>query len=272
MIVISSSLTLGETPETHPNAPLIAYRNLVTASNITADTAAEGYPASNMANPITAPGARWRAGDTTAQAVSVEVQTVDPIDYIAIARHNLGSEAIPVTVEGSTDDGDNWSELVQEVLLADDAPALFRFTPQALTNIRLSLGEGDAPAEIAVLYTGLLLALQRRIYVGHVPMPYGRSAKIVNGKSEGGDFLGRIVLSEQLATAVEIKNITPAWYRASLDPFIVASKETPFFFAWRPGDYPDETGFAWMTNDPQPQNARRNGMMQISLQMTGIAS
>jgi len=271
MIIISNSLVLGLTPETHANAPLIGYHNLVTTSNVTAETAATGYPASNLANPITAPGAGWRAADSTAQAVSVAVDTVEPIDYIAIARHNLGSAAISVTVEGSTNDGADWFELVQEVLLPSDAPALFRFTPQALTDIRLSLGAGDDPAQIAVLYTGLLLALQRRIYVGHVPIPYGRSAKIANGRSEGGDFLGRIVLSEQVATAVDLKNITPAWYRSAMDPFILASKEAPFFFAWRPGDYPLEVGFAWMTNDPQPQNSRSNGMMQVGLEMTGIA-
>jgi len=271
MIIISNALVLGATPETHPNAPLIGYQNLVTPGNVTSDTADADYPVTNLANPITAPGARWQAADTTAQTVSVNVATVEPIDYIAIARHNLGSAAISVTVEGSTNDGADWFELVQEVLLANDAPALFRFEPQALTDIRLSLGEGAAPAEIAVLYTGLLLALQRRIYVGHTPMPFGRSAKIVNGRSEGGDFLGRIITSEQRATSVDIKNLTPSWYRAFMDPFIEASKETPFFFAWRPGDYPDETGFAWMTNEPQPQNSRRNGMMQIELQMTGIA-
>lgn len=271
MIIISNSLVLGLTPETHVNAPLIGWHNLVTTGNIEADTAATDYPASNMANPITAPGARWRAADSTAQAVSVAVDTVEPIDYIAIARHNLGSAAVSVTVEGSINDGADWFELVQEALLPNDAPAIFRFEPQALTDIRLSLGAGDDPAEIAVLYTGLLLALQRRIYVGHTPIVLGRSAKIVNGRSEGGDFLGRIITSEQRETSVDLKNLTPSWYRTYLDPFIEASKDTPFFFAWRPGDYPDEVGFAWMTNEPQPSNQRPNGMMQVQLQMTGIA-
>ena len=54
-------------------------------------------------------------------------------------------------------------------------------------------------------------------------------------------------------------------------PFIVASKEVPFFFAWRPASYPRETGFAWMTNNPKPSNQRSNGMMQISLSMGGVS-
>jgi hypothetical protein len=130
---------------------------------------------------------------------------------------------------------------------------------------------GAAPPTIAVVYAGALLVLQRRIYVGHTPIPYGRSAKITNGRSESGNFLGRIVLNEKTQSAVKMQNLTPAWYRQHLDPFIAASKEAPFFFAWRPLSYPREVGYAWMTNDPQPSNARANGMMQIDLQMTGIA-
>lgn len=271
MIVISNSLVLAAPPGYEPNNPVVGYRNLVTIGNVTASSEAAGFPIGNVANPITAPVARWQAGSTAAQTVTVQVDSVEPLDYLAIARHNLGSAGITVKVEGSIDDGANWFELVQEQLLADDAPALFRFVPQALTHIRLPLAAGTVAARIAVLYVGALLTLQRRIYVGHTPIPYGRSVKVMNGKSENGEFLGRIVLSEQLSTGVSLQNITPGWYRSEMDPFIVASKEQPFFFAWRPFDYPREVGFAWMTNDPRPQNQRSNGMMSIQLEMTGLA-
>lgn len=271
MIVISSSFVLSPAPGISLNNPVVGWHNLVTASNVTAETEETDYPIVNVANPITAPRVRWQAGDTTAQAIEVQVNSVEPIDYVGIARHNLGSAAISVTIEGSDDDGETWDELVQEVLLPDDGPAMFRFTPVALTNVRISLGSGDAAAQIAVIYVGALLVLQRKIYVGHTPIPYGRTARIADGRSEGGDFLGRIVLSEEVATAFDIKNMTPAWYRSSMDPFIRASKEVPFFIAWRPQDYPRECGFAWMTNDPQPKNDRRSGLMAMQLQMTGIS-
>jgi len=112
--------------------------------------------------------------------------------------------------------------------------------------------------------------VQRRIYVGHTPMPYGRSARIQNGRSEAGHFLGRIVIQETRDTAVALQNLTPTWYRTYMDPFIRASKEVPFFFAWRPQSYPYETGYGWMTNEPRPVNQRANGMMQIDLQMSGV--
>lgn len=275
MIIISDDLVLGLTEETDANAPLIGWDNLVTISNVTASSEDADFPVTNIANAITTLIARWQATTTAAQTIDIEVASVEEIDYVAIARHNLGSGQIPVTIEGQDGSGSpTWFELVQETLLPNDAPAIFRFTPQSLTHVRISMGAGGSggdPAQIAVVYTGKLLPIQRRIYVGHTPINYGRSSKVVSGKSENGEFLGRIVISEQVATTVELQNLTPAWYRSVLDPFIQGSKETPFFFAWRPGDYPNEVGFAWMTNDPQPKNQRPNGMMNIDLQMTGIA-
>lgn len=272
MIIISEDLVLGVSEETNPNSPLIGYQNLLTINNVVVSSENPDFPVVNLANVITAPIARWEANDDGPQTITVTVNSIEDIDYVAIARHNLGSTQRPIIIEGAS----TGEILVQETLLPDDAPAIFRFTPQSISTLNFSIGEsnlgsGSDPASIAIMYIGKLLPLQRRIYVGHTPIKYGRSQNIINGKTEAGDFLGRIVISEQNGTTVDLQNLTPSWYRSSLDPFIKASKEVPFFFAWRPGDYPNEVGFAWMTNDPQPSNQRPNGMMQISLQMTGIA-
>lgn len=274
MIIISEEMVLGVSEETHPNAPLIGYHNLVNVGNISASSEDPDFPVVNLANPITAPIARWQATTTGAQTITVEVN--DEVDYLGIARHNLGSGQIPISLEGSTDGGSasGWFELVQQVLLSNDDPLLFRWTPQSLTHVRIVMGaaaSGADPVSLGVVYVGLLLALQRRIYVGHTPVTYGRSETIVNGKTERGDFMGRIITAEERMTGVDMQNLTADWYREKMDPFIVASKQIPFFFAWRPGDYPNEVGFVWMTNNPQPRNQRGNGMMQIDIQMSGIA-
>lgn len=281
MIVISEEVVLDASSpdeETNPNAPLIGWHNLVTTTNLTASSEADGFPVVNLANPITSPIARWQAGDDGPQEITVEINTIESIDYVAIARHNLGSTQRPITIMGSDGGGSpDWHELVQETLLSPNDPAvIFRYDPQSLTHVRLLIGEslggsGIDPAEIAVMYVGKLLPLQRRIYVNHTPITYGRETSVINGMSEAGDFLGRIITANILETEVELQNLTPAWYRNKLDPFIRDARQNPFFFAWRPGDYPDEVGFAWMTSDPKPRNQRPNGMMQIDFQMRGIA-
>lgn len=274
MIVISSALVLSGSDDLQPNNPVIGWDNRVTINNITSSTEAEGFPITNVANPITSPAGRWKGtGITGDEEILVELEGLEDVDYVGIARHNLGTNQIPILIEGSTEGGSPFEILVDETLLPDDAPAIFRFIPQSLTDLRITLGldTSTVAPEIAVIYVGKLLILQRRLYVGHTPITMGRSENIVTGKTENGDFLGRIVTSEQRSTEVALQNLTPSWYRSEMDPFIEASKETPFFFAWRPFAYPYEVGFAWMTNNPQPVNQRPNGMMQIQLQMTGIA-
>jgi hypothetical protein len=255
------------------NNPLIGYRSLVTAFNLSSTSAAAGFPVSNLATPST--NLRW-VGVVSAPAqtevVTVNLQAADDVDYLGIARHNLYSAQIPVSVDylqpGSTPQV--WTQLVAPTLLPDDGPVLFRLPPAPYEALRLRLQPGLAAPTIAVLYAGAALVLQRRIYVGHTPMPMGRQSKVVNGRSEAGDFLGRIVLAEATQTQISLQNLTPAWLRTHLKPFIDAARETPFFFAWRPADYPREVGFAWLTDDPKPVNQLGNGMMSASFDLMGI--
>jgi len=147
---------------------------------------------------------------------------------------------------------------------------LFRWEPISLTALRLKMQPGLAPPEAAVLYAGRLLILQRRVYVGHTPINYGRKTSVTNGMSESGNFLGRIVVGQSLETVLSLTNLTPSWYRSNMEPFVTAAREAPFFFAWRPGSYPREVGYAWLNNDPQPVNQRPNGMMGVELKMSGV--
>ena len=267
MIVISENLVLAPSGELGADNPIIGFDNLVTPLNVAADLEELDFPAINLANPSTA--LKWVGiTDPSAQHVTVTIASTDNIDYLAVARHNFGTQAIAVKPEG--DDGTGFAELAPEILPANDAPLLFRFVPQSLQAIRLRMAVGNGAPSAAVLYVGKLLIVQRRIYVGHTPIPFGRRTQITNGRSESGNFLGRIVTGESRETLVAFSNLTPSFYRTEMEPFIEVAQETPFFFGWRPSTYPDEVGYAYLTNDPQPSNQRSNGMMQIELQLGGV--
>lgn len=276
MIVIAPTLSIVEPYQFTLNHPVIGYQTVVNVSNVTSSSEDPDYPVTNLANPAT--HLKWRALETTApdvEWVDVELAAVQFFDYVGIARHNLGSAQIPVTILGADEVDSNGDpifdiELVPEQLLPDDRPALFRFTLQNLIAVRIYFGVGTDFPEIAVCFVGELLTLQRKIYVGHTPIVYGRNRRIVTGRSESGQYLGRVIISESRETAVSLQNLTPDWYRTYLDPFVEACDAQPFFFAWRPQTYPTEVGFAWMTNEPQPQNQLPNGMMSIDFQMSGI--
>lgn len=190
----------------------------------------------------------------------------------ARVTHNGASAAIAVAELQIFEADQTWVELVPAELPTDDDPLILQFDPQVLLQVRLRMQTGTEIPEAAVMYAGKLLVLQRRIYVGHTPITFGRRTTITNGMSESGQFLGRIVMGQFLVTEVSLQNLTPSWYRANMDPFVQAAREEPFFFAWRPGGYPEEVGYAWLTGDPSPVNSRSNGMMEVQLQMSGVPS
>lgn len=277
MIVISQNLVLSPAAESLSlNNPLFLYRNFVTAAGIVADTEEADYPASNLANPLTHSQAQWRAADATAQYVTFTISETDPADCLALAAHNLGSAEIAIRADVLV--GGIWEEFVPEMMPADDAPLIFRVEEQSVAQFRIHLGAGNAPARIGYVALAPALIGQRRIFVGHSPITLARTTDVASGMSESSAFLGRVVLGEYNSTGIDLKNLTPDWYRENLDPFLRAARTSPFFFAWRPLDYPLEVGFCWLTNNPKPVNQRRrasasgqhHGLMSVQLQVNGI--
>lgn len=275
-VVVSSSLVLSESPSgggviTADN-PIIGYKNLITTLNISSTTEDTDYPATNLANPST--NLHWEgltASPEEDEYITMALNTAELVDYVGIAKHNFYSDQIEVSLEVLNDDSPaGWDEIVSGVIPSSDGPLLFRFTPQAVTSIRIRMRPGDAAPQVAVVYAGALLVVQRRIYVGHTPITYGRNTNVVNAMSESGNFLGRVVLNETRGTNISFENLTADWYRTYFEPFVAACNEIPFFFAWRPDAYPNEVGYLWLTEDPQPNNSLPNGMMAVSLKVNGI--
>jgi hypothetical protein len=270
MIVISSALALTTAYTENNWLPAIGWHNLVTVDNIAADSENANYPVSNLANTSTV--LEWRSESTGEQYLTLTYDYDDEIDYAAIAGHNWGSDAITVTVQTlSADAGATWVDAVDEQILADDSPVLFRFTARNGIGLRFKLvpgGTSPVVPKAAVLYVGKLTVCQRSVQVGHTPITFGRRRTIINNRSEDGDFLGRVQTGEGLTSTVELSNLEPDWFREHLDPFLDSAP--PFFFAWHPLTYPTEVGYAWLTNDPQPQISDFLGRFNVTLQMDAI--
>lgn len=276
MILLSSALVLSpEAATLSLNNPVILYRNLITASDITATSEEDDYPASNLANPLTFPDAGWRATSTAEQALEFTISDADGPSGLGFAEHNFGTAEIGVKVERYVD-GD-WETLFDQ-MPASDAPLMFRFDQVSTAEMKVTLASGNAAARAAVVVIGPALVVQRRIWLGHTPITMGITTETVNGISQAGDYLGTDVLGETNGTTIDIKNLTPDWYRTYFDPFIRAAKTSPFFFAWRPVDYPNEVGYCWLNGNPKPVNQRKrksasgqdHGLMSIQLAVTGI--
>lgn len=268
-LVISSALVIADVADALSlNHPVIGWRNVVTSTTIVATHQDANFPASNLANPAT--HLEWRSDDDGDQYLTITTNEVDPIDYLAVAGHNFSSDEIPTSVEGFI--GGVWTEVVEEVMLPDDGPVIYRFAAQSLSQIRLKM---QAPPGVfpraAVVYVGKLLVIERKIYVGHTPLPDGIKSSVVNGRSESGKFLGRIELGEWRESTIPLSLVTPEWFRTYMRPFLREGKNLPFFFAWRPEDYPFETGYAVLLDDPVPAPAGPSNLIAFDMKVSGVA-
>ncbi|MDA9499274.1 hypothetical protein [Bradyrhizobium sp. CCBAU 11357] len=267
-LVISQNFVLTDATPEFPvtlDHPVIGWRNIVTPTNISATFADPDHPASNVANPAT--HLEWRSIGDGGQYLTVTVDTVDALDYVAIAGHNFGSQQIPVSIQDSLG-----NTLLGDVLLPDDSPALFRFTAQSFSQIKLYM---QAPAgvlpRVAVMYVGKLLVLERKIYVGHTPLTQARRVNVQSGRSESGKFLGRIVLGAWRETVIPLSLLSPKWYRDhGGDEFLAVAAETPFFFGWRPQSYPYEIGYCWTIEDPMPVPTGPSNRIAFDLKVSGV--
>lgn len=276
MIVISYALTLAPVEDEPLTHPVIGWQNIADADNLSSDTEADGFPLSNLLNPST--NLLWQGvWDSPGLDEHLTINLSDyleDVDYIAVARHNFGTQAFTVSVEylDTTDSPETWVELVEEHILADDTPVLFRFTPGIYAAVRVKIQAGadstEAP-EVAVLFVGKLLVFERGVQGDYTPLHFGRVATVVSGVAEAGDFLGRIITSARSESSASFIGLSPDWVRETLDPFLEVSAEQPFFFSWSPTDYPDEVGFAWLENNAQP-SFTLEGYANIQLSMTGI--
>lgn len=264
-IILSPNLVLTQDAATLRDLrnPIIAWKNYIAPATITATTENAAFPASNLGNPSTYH--RWQA---TSAALNYLTHTdiLREYNYVGIARHNFGTGQIPVNVQGF--DGVNWNDLTSDVLLADDKPVLFQFETISLQSLRLKLQAGISTPTLAVMYAGTLLRMERKIQVSYVPLEDAVMREEVSGRSESGNYLGRVELSQKVTSPCDIAFMTPQFVTDELRPFLTA--RVPFFFAWSPVDFPNEVGYAWLMNDPQPTIHESVDYRRVLLEMQGI--
>jgi hypothetical protein len=253
--------------------PLVGHHNVVTAGNLATTTGESANPGSNLTNASTS--LKWR-GTTVGSDEYITVTTtgLGNLNYVAVARHNWATSGITVSLEGDT--GGGYATIGTAFVPVNDAPIIMRFLGSSTyIGLRIKLASGGLVVpEAALVYVGQILVLQRKLYVGHDPITMARETNSVAATSESGEFLGRIILGQYSTSEISLENLTPDWVRTYLDPWLEDALEFPFFFAWRPSAYPNETALAWVPegSSPRPGNQRSNGMMQVSVPLRGITT
>lgn len=246
---------------------VIGYDNVFTAGTLTASSEQEGGEKENAVDGFTYDFWEPEAGLSPAQHdLAVQLSGAQAVDYLAIAAHNLGTIEGSITLQSSVD-GSAWTTVAGPYSPDNDGPYLWRFAQASAAWWRVLI-EGDE-VSIGVINAGAAMVLPEGIYVGHGPATYNRDPEIQNAESEGGQMLGRSRLRTGMAR-IQIKQdmVTPAWVRATWDPFTRFAELRPFFYAWRSTEYPDEVAYGWSTGPAKAEHTKTQ-YMSVSLDMAG---
>lgn len=267
--------------------PIVFWRNVVTTTNVSTDSQDPDFPVTNVANPSLA--LKWKQDFTDSplampDTIVINAAGLGPINYVAIAGHNLGTAGATIAIEGDGNPSgispaSTASPLEQEWVTGfqpvDDSPLIIMFGEVEAQagdrgNVRIRLqSPGTVALEIAVIYVGYATVLAEGIQADHTPLPLAHMRETLTGQSENATFLGRIVVGQWVESVATISNLEATWVRDELMPFLEFAAENPFFWAWQPLTYPDEVAFAWLSENPKPV-LDIDGFLTVDLPMRGL--
>jgi hypothetical protein len=269
-IYITEALLLSQDlygTDIDPNNPRIGWDNKLFDGSITADYEETDYPASNILNESL--GSYWRSSDdSTTQNLSMQIDPAT-IDYCGIGGHNLAGATIQL--QRRDDPGDPWTDVGSPFIPADNQAIMIYFTAVSSSsywNIEIAPASGTAP-RIASIYLGEMLTLSRKIWVGHKPSLFDKDTNFYTGDA-GGIYQGRVKEAVRHNLEFSQKQVSQSFLRNVLKPWIDVSLDRPFYFAWRPLNYPNEVVLAWLDRDIKPVNLQ-SGNCEFDVKARALA-
>jgi len=254
----------------NPTIPLshsrIGHQSYTRTGTVTASSAAVDFPADAPLNELTYEF--WRPTALPA-TWTLNAGSSVAVNYFGIAAHTLGSSGNTVSIQSSPDNT-TWTT-IDSITPTDNSPIMFLFVSVTAQYYRIEISGGAIPS-IGVIYIGTVLEMLRPCYGGLTPISLSRDSVIRPNRSEGGQWLGRSVIRSGSSMKVQYSILENNWVRTTFKDFIDDAVVYPFFFAWRPDNYPEDVGYVWVQDDIKPSNMGRNSLMQVTFDMSGLSS
>ena len=253
----------------NPTIPLshsrIGHQSYTRTGTASASSSATDFPAIAALNELTYEF--WRPTALPA-TWTLDAGSSVSSNYIGIAAHTLGTSGATVTIQRSPDNT-TWTT-IDSITPTDNSPIMFLFANVTARYYRLSI-TGSLTPSIGVVYVGTVLEMLRPCYAGLTPISLSRDTVIRPNRSEGGQWLGRSVIRSGSSMSVNYTNLDNAWVRSTFRDFINNAVTYPFFFVWRPDNYPEDVGYVWVSDDIKPSNSGTRDLMNVSIQMSGLS-
>lgn len=265
-MTIAITSALSASPPVALTHARLGHASITRTGTLVASSEQTDFEADSALNALTYE--RWRPSSIPA-TWRIDAGSVVNVDYFGIAAHTLGSQGCTVSFEWSDNDA-AWNVL-ETVIPTDDSPIMVLDVNRNHRYWRINITAGGIP-DVGVVYIGAALAMQRPIYAGHSPMSLSRRTISRPQKSERGEWLGKSIIRAGAASNINWQHLTPSWYRANFDPFVVDARTYPFFLAWRPVSY-NEVGYVWTHEDISPTNMGVGaGLMQVGFSFEGYSA
>ena len=228
--------------------PRILYETVTSGASV---SATDGSNPNYSVTPNT--WERWIFDGT--QSITITFASGQLIDSVGVGAAQLTGKSVLVEysetdtsafIEMQTQTGKNGSML----FLTDGYTGYQGYTARRVRITCTGAGTGS----IGVIYAGVALQLSQAIYGGVSPIPLSRVTQYSNSRTESGEWIGRSIKSQGYTGQLKFDKLFADWYREYFDPFVVAAIEKPFFFSWRPDEYPEDAVYCWTTGDIKPSN------------------
>lgn len=237
-LVITQNLVLGpkECDDLRSHYSKLCWNNVT--SSITASSETEGYIADNALSQQT-----YESWIPESMPATCGVMLTSAISFIGIAAHNLGETA--TTVKAEYWDGLAY-QLIGETLPADNSSLVFLFDEIATAKIRLTFTGATAPS-IGVIQAGDVLTMPANLDSGFVDMFLMDLTDYGQNFSEGGQLLGRKVVSKGLEGQPSWTTTEFEWIATHFYPFDLYARESAFFFIPHPQSRPSSVYYSWLS-------------------------
>lgn len=266
------------------NHAIICYDNVLTSPLLTSVTPTSERTGFNVENaydwyttsfwsPIPPLSPPILPPDASLHSFDIEFSEPVTADYFALYRHNIFTAYGGVMLLYS-DDNITYSGCFDAVYAQKDNELIIKtFAPITSKYWRFAyFSEIAAELYIGVVMFGQKLSLYRGMIGGFVVPRHGRKNKITNQKTEGGQMVGRVKISNGAASNIVFKSVPQVWVRDYWEAFVLHAELLPFIFSWNHTFYPEDACYCTVDGEVPPLAINENRRHDVTLPVQCLLS
>lgn len=247
--------------------PRIGYNNLGVGATVTATSTAVGYDPAQLFD--WKPFTLWTPATSGTHYVNVVPASATPVNYFAIAQHNLGTNGGTIKLQYSTNGGGSWSDATTLIAPVSDETIWQSFDDITANDWRIQVNSTPASVIGVVSFGAAYLPYFGQLE-GFSPTKLARDVEIYANQSEEGLSLGRSILRRNTKNSITFNNMSTSDVYNLWLPFIKHAEKKPFFFVWLYEDYPSDVGLVETTEKIEPPRFTSHGRMSVTLNLIGL--